>query len=175
MRFKIVKTSPLFSKLQELSAKITKVEAASRALVKKMGFKEFRPQSFVLAGGISAVASATKIEGYAYAFGPKSQHELFPKKIKANKELLDEINNLPVVEYEELNNILKYDGRKSNEGNGRGGLRISLHPGIVFKKNVVLVDTADYVDYKPITGMKEITTSEYNKLNARKKPARKKK
>lgn len=170
MKFKIMKGTPLFDKLREVGDKMKAANKEAYALCTELGFKQMRPESMVLAGGISSLYAKTKPEGYAFAFNPsKSPNDFFPKRNKANKEIIERIKALPKVEHEELNNPIKYDGWKSNKYNERGsGKHVSLHPGISWHKNFILISVAEYIDYKPVKDMIEITVTEYKKLEKEK-------
>lgn len=164
MRFKIKKGTELFKTLDALGNKVVAVEKEAGKLTKKLGFKQYMRKRFVLAGGIIAFHSTEKPANYAYAFGSSDREAIFPKKIKANKEILELIESLPVVNYSELNRPLKYDGFKTTQFTATGGKHISMRPGVVWKKNVILIDVPEYIKYKPVKDMIEITFSEFEKL-----------
>lgn len=167
MKFKVSKSSPLFKKLESIKLKVKEADKAATTLASSLGFNEHYPKRFVLAGGIEAFhkAGISKPDGFAYAYGAKNKEAFFPKKTKANKELLDKIAALPVVENHELNSILKFNGNKSKEFTKTGGRRVCFHPEVHFGKGYFLIGIPEYIDYKPVKGMTEITTSQYHKLS----------
>jgi hypothetical protein len=171
MKFKVLKGTKLFDELNKVQEELAAAHRASKVIVKELGFKEWHKQSFCLGGGISAFRSKTKPDGYAFAYADRDREAIFPKKTKANKEILERIKNLPIIDYDRLNKLIKFDWRKSMKGNGKGGLHTSFAPGIAWRKEAVVLDIDEAYDdtYKPIKDMIEITTSEFKKLwNAKK-------
>lgn len=165
MKFKVKKETELYNEFIKVKKEIRDARKEARDLVKTMGFDEYYEKSFCLAGGISAVrAKSEKPVNYAYAFGTRDKEAIIPKKIKANKEILQRIENLPTVSYERINDLINYDGRRSIEITERGGKRISFIPGVTFKEDHILIDVPEFVEYEPIKDMIEITTSEYKTL-----------
>jgi hypothetical protein len=174
MKYKVEKGTKLFEKLDALGDRMMEVNKAAFTLVKEMGFKEFHTAGtgFVFAGGISAVRSKTKPEGYVYAFGPSEREAFFPKKNKANKELLAKIEALPIIKADELNTLVNFDPFADTPAVTRtGGRNISFHPGISWGKEYILIEVSHHYEesYKPAKDMIEITTSEYQKLHNSKK------
>ncbi len=163
MKFKVKKGTALFDKLSAIQVKMNKAHKEAAKICKELGFKQFREKRFVFSGGICSFHADKKPEGYAYAFGPNHPNDVFPKKNKANKAILERIEKLPVVEQEEVNSLINYDGWDSNE-NERGGRYVSLCPGFVFGKNNILIDVSENINYKPVKDMVEITVTEYKKL-----------
>lgn len=159
MKFKVLKGTPLFDKLNSLGEEMTEYNKAAFDLVKKLGYTRMRGKSNVLAGGISSIEiKGGKPVGWRNAYSGV-RDEYFPAKLKANKMLLAEIDALPVVEYDDLNKILNFDWRTSSSRN------ISFHPGIHWGKKEILIDVSrHYTSYKPVKGMIEILESEYMKL-----------
>jgi hypothetical protein len=170
MKFKVLKGTKLFDILDKIGDDCMVATREARKIVEELGFEKWRQQTFCLAGGISAFhAPKGKPDGYVYAYSNRDRTAVLPKKIKSNKELLERIEKLPEVKYEALNKPLNYDGFKSDKFNERGAKYISMAPGIVWRKNYILLDMHDYIDYKPVKDMIEITTSEYKKLYNNKK------
>lgn len=160
MKFKILKGTPLFDKLIDVKTKIRDCNAAAFALVKEMGYERMRGKEMVLAGGISSIEiKGGKPDGWRVAFAEKTKDEYFPSKLKQNKEILSKISALPVVGYEELNDILDYDFHKHE------GKRLSFHPAVIWKEDFILVSVAEYMYYQPAKDMVEILESEYMKLS----------
>lgn len=171
MKFKVEKKSKLLSDLIALRTNMFAANKSAFALAKQIGFSKIRIRSMVLAGGISSFHAENKPVGFGYTYSSKEPTDFFPKKLKVNKDILQKINDLPVVQHDALNKLIKYDGFKM-----RVGKKISFHPGFAFTKNTVLFDMDDDLDYKPVKGMVEITTSEYKKLlevKSKNKPVKK--
>lgn len=144
--------------------------AAAFKLAKELGFEKFRSQSHnSIAGGIVSLYAETKPDGYAYTYGSNEKNDFFPKKCKANKEILYKIANLPVVDSDKFTNPIKWDWRALTEPTGErhGQSRILFSPGLSFPKSgEVLIHVPDWITkYKPVIGMTEITFTEYQKLN----------
>lgn len=168
MKYKVLKGTKLFNDLVAVQKKIYKVDQEALKLADSLGFKKIRGRSFAVAGGVSSFHSETQPKDYGYTYGSKkSTTDFFPKKIKANKEILDKIKALPVVEYSEINDLLKYDERALTvpANNGRGGQRIFFVPAIHWKRNMILIGLHEGQErYKPVKSMIEIKVSDYNKL-----------
>lgn len=164
MKYKVLKGTDLFKKLDALRQRMTDCNNAAFDLVKEIGYKKMRGKNMVLAGGISTI----EIPG-GQPNGWRKNHwglkdEYYPKKNKANKELLARIEALPVVEYEELNEILKFDSHDSDSN------KMSFHPGVYFEKKEILIDISrHYRRYKPVKGMIEILESEFLRKTTEKK------
>lgn len=170
MFYKISVGTPLFDRLLKFREKMSKCNDAAFKLVKELGYTEFRLNGHI-AGGISMI----KIEGKApknWERVSKKIRAYMPKRIIENKELWDKINKLPLVEPNDLNKILKYEGDYvNNETN-----QISLFPAAMWNTKYVLVKIPEWVHgYKPVKGMTEITVTEYTKLKEAIEKKRKKK
>jgi hypothetical protein len=163
MFYIVTEKSPIYGKLQDLRKKMKSASKASLDLAKKHGFPKVRPLRLKLAGGISSFGGKKKPENFAFAFGSKYPDDFFPKKLKKNKDLLQEIAALPIVEYDEVNTIVNFDDRK----HVKEGFWVFC-PGFSFHKDFVLFHFSATVNdsYKPVKGMKEITHSEF-KLKAK--------
>lgn len=170
MYFKIDKDSELYLKLKEVQVKMKEANQAAYKLANELGFKQWRGDSnMTIAGGIQSLYSETKPDGYAYTYGSSSPNDFFPKKTKANKEILAKIEALPTVSSFDLTDLINYDWRKCSEETGEryGQKRVLFTPGLSFPKNgEVLIHIPDWITkYKPVKCMIEITQTEYNKLD----------
>jgi len=156
MKFKVLKGSDLYKKLDAVRKRIAECNNAALDLVNKLGYKKLRGKTSVLAGGISSIEIlGGKPEGWRDNYWGV-RNEYFPKKNKANKELLASIDALPIVEYDELNNILNFNWHASETRH------ISFHPGIYWRKKEILISVSEnYNNYKPVKGMIEILESEF--------------
>ncbi len=163
MKYKVSKGTELFKKLDDFEKEMKRCNKAAFDLVEQLGYKTMRGKYATLAGGISSIV----IEGTAPPLWKKCANgskEYFPMKRNANKELLEKIRALPIVEYDDLNKLLKYDPWKRKNADDR---RISFHPGFICRKGYFLISVASYVKYKPLPGMVEILESEYEKLQTK--------
>jgi hypothetical protein len=81
--------------------------------------------------------------------------------MRNQKELWEKINALPLVEYEAINSILKF--KKQTYCKGMGIYHVNC-PGVLWRKGFILIEVQEELKYKPVAGMKEITVSEFVKL-----------
>lgn len=171
MKFKVLKGTELFDKFQALQTKMKLCNKASFNLIEELGFKEAYGKSFVLSGGfygLIPIDGKTKPDGYSWAFNDRQGNAVMPSKnLKKNKEILDKIKNLPVVEYSELNKLVTYKDEMSKRPSGKGnGTSINFCPEVHWKEKFILIDIPDYSGkYKPPKDMIEILESEYQKLS----------
>lgn len=170
MYYKVDKTTELYAKLKEVQAKMKAANKAAHKLATELGFEKWRGESnMVIAGGIVSLYAETKPEGYSYTYGSKMPNDFFPKKIKANKEILAKIEALPIVDSFDFTDLIKYDWRQHQTptGDRLGQSRVLFTPGLSFPKNgEVLISFPDYIKkYKPVKGMIEIISTEYKKLD----------
>ena len=150
MYYKVLKGTKLYDQLTELMKECRRCNNASLKLAKEVGAVSVRGARMRLAGGISSFLIETgKPDGWK-ASGTNIPNEYYPSKLKANKELRERIDNLPVVTYKQLNDMVGYDD-------------IFGHPGFVTKKNVILLDFTEKMmqNLKPVKDMVEITRTEF--------------
>jgi|ERR1700761_5260340 len=171
MKFKILKGTLLFKKFVDLQTEIERVNKEALALMKEVGAKQIRGSAWAVDGGISSFVfekGTPKPEGWKNSF-TNEQWEYMPAKgRKASKEIYDKVQALPIVPYEVFKDLIEYDWYDHDTN------RISFCPGINWFDEYVLVAIAEqYPRYKPVKGMVEITTGEYNKLADRVKPRKK--
>lgn len=159
MKFKILKATKLFKLLIELQNEMKRCNKLAYDITESLGYKSMRGKFGTLAGGISSIVIEDKKPNNWRKCNTGSK-EYFPMKRKANEDLLNKISALPVVEYDDLNKLVKFDPFD------REGRHINFHPGISWHKNYVLISISDYYTrYKPVKDMIEILESEYNKLS----------
>jgi hypothetical protein len=159
MKFRVNKGTRLYDSLVEISEEANRCQNEAAKLVKKLGYRRHRQKSMVLAGGISSIEiPGTPPPGWRKAYAGKVEGEYFPSRRKQNKELLDKIATLPVIEYSRLNGLIKFDPYNSKNN------RVCFHPAIAQNKNFFLISIPSYMRYKPVKHMTEILESEYEKL-----------
>lgn len=172
MYFKIDKATELYTKLKEIQVKMKAANNAAYKLAKELGFEQWRSKAdMLIAGGIVSLYSkdGSKPDGYRYTYGSDMPNDVFPKKTKANKEILSKIEALPTVSSYDYTDIINYDWRQhvypTGERNGQN--RTLFAPSLSFPKNgEVLIHMPDWITkYEPVKGMIEITFTEYKKLN----------
>lgn len=166
MKYKILKGTDSFKQLTLLQQKINAANDKSKELVNELGAKEFCYSSnwYVLAGGLAGIRFPEKPIGWKRVFKDHYRDMYFPQRnLVANKELLEKIKNLPLVETDELNKIVGFE-EQSYPKNGK-----SIHviaPVISFRDEHILMSINENLIYKPLPDMIEITTSEYKALMA---------
>lgn len=162
MYIKIMKSSPLGLKIEELWERGKGYNAQAFEWAKAQGAEYIRGDFWAVFGGVTSAKFTTKPpKGWVKA-GPKYDEGeyLISDKTKEGKALKAEEQALPRVTDEEFNDLFNYDPNKSRSGN-----RIQFHPGLKWGKDgEMLLSFADYVDYTPIEHMEEITSTEYKKL-----------
>ena len=161
MKFKINKGTQLFEKLTAIHAKMKACSIAAKAIANKYGWETWWQSSYCAAGGISGIQLPEKPDGWKLASPRQSRSMFYPKIIRQNKALLAELDALPVVKVEEISITLKY-GLQIGPN-----LQISRCPGVVWFDDYILIDSPDWLDWKP-EGGEEILTSEYNELKEKK-------
>lgn len=161
MKFKINKGTPLFEKLTTIHAKMKACSIAAKAMANKYGWETWWQGSYCAAGGISGIQLPEKPDGWKLANARHSHSMFYPKAIRANRELLAELDALPTVKVEEISAALDYGLQMGPR------LQISRCPGVVWFDDYILIDSPDWLDWKP-KGGEEILVSEYKKLNAEK-------
>lgn len=172
MKFKILKGTLLFKKFVDLQKEMARVEKLSFALMKEVDSIGIRGGDFTVCGGISSFIfkkGVKKPDGWKNSF-KNEPWEYMPAKNRAvSKKILAKVEALPSVPYSVFKDIICYDFR-DHVGN-----RISFMPGVDWFDEYVLISIGEqYPRYKPVSGMIEITTSEYNRLAERVKPKKNK-
>lgn len=162
MKFKILKGTKLFDRLTAVRKEMTRCNKEALKVMKEAGAKSIRGRRMVAAGGISSFIFEDNIkpDNWSFAYGKDYPKDFMPTRNRTvNKDLLGKIANLPVVEYDAINDLLNYDFNDSDTN------RLYFIPGLLFKKQcILLVFGEQYTRYKPVKDMIEITHSEYLKL-----------
>jgi hypothetical protein len=158
MKFKVLEGTQTFDNFKTFFENSKRVNKQALDLAYKLGFEEFVTAREV-SGGISAFVSKEKRDGYKQVYKKHGNNFWFPKSTKENKELINEINNLPVITIDEFNSIIGFEPEFIGDKFIR---RYSLSFSEI--GNCYMVDTGIAKDYKPNSDMIEILESEYNKL-----------
>lgn len=164
MYIRINKGTPTFEKLEELLKKMKVVHDVRNKFLDKVGAEKFVPGYWTLAGGIASIYFDKQPEGWARA-GNKGDNLYVPKKRKSNKELIEEMEKLPRVKYEELNSIVgfKQQERPNPDRPGRGFIK-TLCPRMFYRKDYHLMEIEKGLKFKLNEDMVEILESEFIKL-----------
>lgn len=159
MKFKALKGTETFAKLQAVWLRIKKADKAAKQLAIELNADTRWMSGWgSISGGISGIELKVKPEGW------KSTGEngfYYPAKLNANKELLDRLEALPVVKDFELNDAVGF----KRQSVGR-----VMHNciGAQFGKDYHLFEVNEEVKYTPPADVIEITASEYKKLSLKK-------
>jgi hypothetical protein len=157
MKFKILPGCELFDKLQDINNGVIAARAAIADTLKARGFSgKFATDKDYLISCNAVEILGEKPDGWR-SVGASWQKFFWPKA--TNKSMLKELNALPAISNDVLNNLLNFSFRSGP------GLEIYYRPGVAWHKEYVLVNT-DRAPYEPVEGMVEILESEYEKLYA---------
>lgn len=172
MKYKVLEGTKLFDSLMELKKRILYANAASFALMKKMGADHVRMGMQTLGGGLTAVHFSKKKpanfpKGWKRVYKNHLADAYFPQDIKANTGILAEIKALPIVNDEEINKILKFNWL-GNDGHDPQSNKICFRPtphwgpeGTTY----ILIHLPEFCSrYKPVKDMIEITHAEFTEL-----------
>lgn len=151
MFFKVEKGVALWGNLEALMNKIISVRKAAADLTEELGFKKYGQAHFVIAGGISYIASNHHPDGYRKV-GSKWDGLYFPKA--SNKEITKKISELPTISYDEYNAVINFKDQFQ-------GLQHIMAYGLKKSGDTFLIEVSDRADYTPVDGMVEILASEY--------------
>ena len=154
MKFKINKNNTLYEVLLDLHERGRDCENAAKDWIKKRFGKErkFASPDSVLFGGIAAVQLPQALKGWKCLSAKYKLYE--PKTPLAKKQ----IKALPVVEKQELKDLLQYANYPTPSG-------INTVPSVYMGEDYALVSVPDMVrGYEPLSEMGEILGSEYNRL-----------
>ncbi len=160
MFYKVLPGNDLFVRLEELKVEMKRCNDVALHLVESIGYKSFRLSWQGIAGGISAI----KIQGgcpHGWKKATKKDPDAYlPSNIQKNQKLLQEIEELPIVQSSQLNEILKFEEYLDGETH----VYIE-HPFVRWKEGVVLIKISEVVKgYEPLPNMIEITSIEYKEI-----------
>lgn len=167
MRFKVLKDTELYDKLNGLQKKCNECAAASHALAVELGATAAYTTQHNRCGGADAfhfeygkdpdkaIWMRPSRRDAPRAFYPRSGG----KAGKTNKELLDKIAALPVISYEEANSIIGFEAQWV-------GLSHCRSFGAKIGPDYALVEVPGEAEYTPHPDMTELKESEYKELFA---------
>lgn len=164
MNYVIKKGSELYEKLIAIQKRAKDARDKALQLAKDFGGKEAYTNGRHFSGGLDAVEFDTPPEGWR-SVGKKWLKLYYPKSV--NKEALSKIADLPVVEIDEVNAILSFQGGQVVSAGD--GLAFVKMPHVYFRKDCILIKVTSGVKYKPVQGMEEILESEFQKLMPKEK------
>jgi len=157
MKFKILKGTPTFEKLQGLYQLIISINKKTKALVERLGAEQFLRNDNYLAGAPIGFQFDKCPDGWK----SEGQGCYFPKaNLKANKPLLAEIKALPKLDKQELLTILGYKPMQRGKGN-----IIYFSPSFRWGNEFCLLEVQEDIKFTPNADMIEILSSEYKTLS----------
>ena len=112
MRFITKKTSETGKKFADFEKRCEEANKASLDFIKQFGAERFRPGWGCLAGGITSIEMGENPDPKIWRKSFKdTQGEYYPKgNIKAGRELIKQIEALPIVTFKDLNDCVGYYG-----------------------------------------------------------------
>lgn len=178
MKYKVTNESPSWPKVLAVFEKVRACVDAQTKLV-----EEITPGEYNCVKGSNPFSTTGKIIGFCMESCPKGWYELkdhqgafYPKRLKANLELRNRIESLPEVTSRELGNAIGY-GEYYSEYQEKGGRRYSFQPnGWIKTDDAFYFGVPEFAEdqYKPLPGIIEVLTSEWNEQMEKKtgKPAK---
>lgn len=114
--YKIKKDSPIGEKFSELLKRSDFCFDATLKFLEKYGFDAFRQGYDTYEGGITSCCNPIKpVDTKVWKPSGHGKDEYMPKlNTKIGKAIMEEINNLPTVGKNELNDIVGFKGNKLN-------------------------------------------------------------
>ena len=155
--YKTLKDSETGKKFAEINKRGDVCHAALKAFLDKYGFQKYRPSRISYIGGISScVNPLSPLDTKMWKNSGYGANEWMPKlSSKQGKAIMAEIKALPIVDIDELNAVVGYEGN---------GLK-SSHIGFSSENNSYFgFILSDKWGVKPPADCEEITASEYVKL-----------
>lgn len=155
--YKTLRTSETGKKFAEIEKRGEVCYKALRAFLNKYGFQKYRPSRISHVGGISScINPSSPLDPKIWKNSGYGRNEWMPKlNTKGGKAIMEEINALPIVDIDELNEVAGY------EGNHLKSTHIGFSPKNKTYYGFVLVDEWKVT---PPSDSEEITGSEYNRL-----------
>ncbi len=162
MKYKILKGTDTFKKLKDLEVLMLDYDKQASTLSKELSGSEdgswLGKGYSCIAGGLSGIRMKEKPEGWRVT--TKNYPDFFTPKInKQNKEVLDRIDALPTLNYDDLNAIVGFDYQSS-------GMRWFNCPGVDWYDDYVLLNIDNACRFIPNGDMIEILESEYITLKS---------
>lgn len=175
MKYKILKGTATYHKLEALCKRMMAADRAAYKLVqeirKEMGLPHkgskhtYASQSDVLAGGIMAIGFDAKPEGWKVVGEP--WQKLFAPKAN-RKDLWERIKVLPKLQLHELNDIVGF--KKGMSASKDLSWVIHRAPGMEWVDEAFLMEVPSNCKYTPPNAdIVEILESEYQRLSQEKK------
>lgn len=161
MKFKVIKGSETEKKLKDLLVRINEANDAAKEYIESLGANEY------------ATASTNymnrRVDGIQFEQNPdknlwrevgKNQNLYFPK-VK-NKEVLEALNDLPLIPNEEFNDITGYVAQSFSISSGIGwSSRMGMKANL---QNQFVLDIHENAFYTPTSDIIEITNSEAKQI-----------
>lgn len=155
--YKILRTSETGKKFTEIEKRGDVCHEVLKAFLDKYGFQKYRPSRISHIGGISScVNPSSPLDPKLWKDSGYGINEWMPKlNTKEGKAIMKEINTLPIVDIDELNEVVGYEGNHFK----------SAHIGFSsVNKTYYGFVLADKWKVTPPSDSEEITASEYKRL-----------
>src|SRR6476620_6393552 len=157
MKFKVKQDSPTFTAIMEMMKEINAVNKVAKDLFKETHAITYTPLGGKLAGGISAFIFPKRPKGYK-PVGPKERNLSYPNF--SNRGMLKKINDLPVLEYSVLNDIIGFQAPQHLERE-EPTIKIVYSPGVIVRNDEILIDITEGCFYDGHPDLVEILESEF--------------
>lgn len=158
MKYIVEGSTDLYQKIKDVFDHANTIRTKCVDLCNQLGAETFASDTSYIAGSIVGFEFNEKPEGWKQVLKRRYSNMYFPKSIKPNRDLINQIESIERVSTKPLKDLLEY-------GNylGPGG-RFSTIPGMYMKNGFILIDVPDWADYTPVEGMTEILVSKWKKL-----------
>lgn len=155
--YKTLKDSETGKKFTEIEERGDVCHEALKTFLDKYGFQQYRPSRISHIGGISSCGNPIKpVDTKLWKQSEFGYNEWMPKlNIKEGKAIMAEINALPIVDIDELNAVVGYEGNHFKSSHiGYSSANDKFYGFIL----------SDKWEVTPPVDCEEITASEYKKL-----------
>ena len=168
MKYKVLKGTKLFDSLLALKEKCDECNSAALNLAKKNGAEKAATTGGYVAGSIDAFLfnSPPEKELWMQPDRYRNPNLFYPrsgksKKVKPNDSLHEKIKSLPVVTYENFNNVIGF--RSQFVTFGDGFFHFEKY-GLSVYSEIALIEIDSRCEYTPLPEMIDITDSEFNQI-----------
>ena len=155
--YKTLKDSETGKKFTEIYKRGNVCHEALKAFLDKYGFQKYRPSRISHIGGISScISPLNPLDLKLWKNSGYGTNEWMPKlNTKEGKAIMDEINALPIVDIDELNMVVGYEGNRFKSSHIGFSSENKTYYGFIL---------SDKWEITPPVDCEEITASEYKKL-----------
>lgn len=159
MKYKIKENYETWVALMQLAKRITDVNNKAAELADSVGATNYCRSQNGIGGGIAALEFKVKPEGYKKV-GSSWDKLYYPKA--SNKELSQQIAELPIIRASELNEILVFKAPQMITSHGN--LMMVSAPSVTWDDMQIIIDIPNGCKYDPPSDVIEILESEYQRI-----------